>query len=119
MISDLKRDVIYDLDGSLSNAFDQKARTSATIVHGFPHIALSNPNLCPPAQTPSKWDGAVMCDSSATIRRVAFTNLDKRQNFASLAMKASELANLNDSVLTSLNETLYTSIYSRIDGTIM
>ena len=39
----LKRDVIYDLDGSLSRAFDNTTRTSATIVHGFPHIALSNP----------------------------------------------------------------------------
>jgi hypothetical protein len=88
MISDLKRDVIYDLDGSLSNAFDQKNRTSATIVHGFPHIALSNPTLCPPALNAANWDGAVMCDSSVTVRRVAFTNMRKHQDFASLAMKA-------------------------------
>ena len=68
----LKRDVIYDLDGSLSQKFDGSTRTSATIVHGFPHIKAYNPSTCPAPTTSSDWDGAVMCDHTVTIRRVMF-----------------------------------------------
>ena len=81
MISILKRDVIYDLDGSLSQKFDGISRTSATIVHGWPHIAAFNNNTCPLASNSSEWDGAVMCDPSVTIRRVIFTNMIDHQLF--------------------------------------
>lgn len=104
----LKRDVIYDLDGSLSQTFDGTTRSSATIVHGFPHIASTNHALCPVA--PSGWDDAVMCDSSVTIRRVIFTNLDDHQKFAAQTMKVTELTNVTDFVSESLSSTLYTAI---------
>lgn len=85
----LKRDVIYDLDGSLSYAFDQNnTRTSATIVHGFPHIAFYNPTICKAPSNSTGWDGAVMCDSSVSLRRVTFTNLQKYQNFQRQTLKA-------------------------------
>ena len=35
----MKRDVIYDTDGSLSSIFDSGTRTSGTIVQGFNHIS--------------------------------------------------------------------------------
>jgi len=77
----LKRDVIYDLDGSLSQKFDGTSRASATIVHGFPHIAATNQADCPPPTTAANWDGAVMCGPSITIRRVMFGSLQNTQLF--------------------------------------
>ena len=69
----LKRDVIYDLDGSLSQLFDGTTRSSGgTVVQGFPHIAHYNPSTCPAPSTAGNWDGAVMCDHTVTIRRVMF-----------------------------------------------
>jgi hypothetical protein len=35
----VKRDVIYDTDGSFSLRFDGNPQDNATIVHGWPHIA--------------------------------------------------------------------------------
>jgi hypothetical protein len=101
----LKRDVIYDTDGSLSYAFDRRNRTSATIVYGYPHIALSNPTVCPRANSSADWDDAVMCDSSVTMRRVVFTNMGTHQDFAGQMMKTTELANINDTVPQQLNTT--------------
>ena len=79
----MKRDVIYDLDGSLSHLFDGTNRSSATIVYGFPHIANTNQNLCPYASVASAWDNAVMCGPAATIRRVLFGNIINKQLFMS------------------------------------
>jgi hypothetical protein len=84
----LKRDVIYDLDGSLSQLFDNATRSAATIVHGWPHIAASNPSLCPPAAAPSRWDNAVMCAPSVSVRRVFFTNLMEPQLFSAQNIQA-------------------------------
>lgn len=69
----LKRDIIYDLDGSISSYFDGVIRKSATLVWAYPHIA-SNLN-CNFATYPSLWDGTVLCNSNINIRRVYFTNL--------------------------------------------
>lgn len=71
----LKRDIVRDLDGSLSQAFDGQTRASGTIVHGFPHIAAYNNADCPPASTTTDWDDAVMCGPSLKLRRAWITNL--------------------------------------------
>lgn len=84
----MKRDVIYDLDGSFSQLFDGTNRTSATIVYGFPHIATYNQNTCPKATSPSSWDNAVMCGPTITIRRVLFSNIINHQLFVSSNQKA-------------------------------
>lgn len=116
----LKRDVIYDMDGSLSLAFDSKSRsTGATIVHGFPHIANTNPDFCPPPTDATKWDGAVMCNSSTSLRRVGFTNLADHQDFQRQFMKAIELTNVTDTVPLNMSDTLYTAVPSNLQTTIM
>lgn len=115
----LKRDVIYDIDGSLSNAFDGTTRSSATIVHGFPHIAAFNTNDCPPASTPANWDGAVMCGPAVTIRRVWFTNLDDQQLFNANNMKATQIASISDVVAANISSSMHTSVPSRLPGTTM
>jgi hypothetical protein len=84
----MKRDVIYDLDGSFSSLFDGKNRSSATIVYGFPHIATYNQNTCPKATAPLAWDNAVMCGPTVTIRRVLFSNIINHQLFVSSYQKA-------------------------------
>lgn len=100
----LKRDIIYDIDGSLSIAYDNTSRpTGATIVHGYPHIASTNTDFCPPPADTTKWDGAVMCNSSTSLRRVGFTNLADHQDFQRQFMKAIELKTVTDTVALHMN----------------
>lgn len=99
----LKRDVIYDLDGSLSQAFDGTARSSGTIVWGYPHIAAYNNNTCPFARNSSGWDNAVMCGPTVSVRRVGFTNLGKHQDFAGQFMKAAELSSATSVLPLTMN----------------
>ena len=57
----LKRDIFYDLDGSLTNThFNAKTIDKGALVQGFPHL-LQEP-ACAVAATPSKWDNAAVCD---------------------------------------------------------
>ena len=117
----IKREVIHDLDGSFSQGFDSTSRPSGTIVHYWPHIHHKNPSVCPNATTPAKWDNAIYCDNTVSLRRVQFTNMDKWQDFKVLRMKAAELDNITyflpkDATLTTDQ---YTSVYHRMDGTDM
>lgn len=77
----VKKDVIYDTDGSLSSAFDGMTRTRGTIVSNYPHIAQYNQNKCPSSPNAAKWDNAIMCNQDITIRRIYFTNLLELKNF--------------------------------------
>lgn len=115
MIGFDRRDVIYDLDGSLSSKFDGLARASGTIVHGWPHIAAFNQNTCPPATTATDWDDAVYCAPSVTIRRVWFTNLQDVQTFNAQWMKVTEIQTATEVVSPTISSTSYTSIMNVID----
>ena len=112
MISILKRDVIYDTDGSFSQLFDGTSRPSATIVHGWPHITVFNNNTCPPATNPSNWDGSVMCDSTVTVRRVIFTNMQEHQLFNAQDMKATELQAITDLVSSNISQWFWRRNYA-------
>lgn len=70
----LKRDVIYDTDGSFSAGFNSGSRTSAALVANFKHIS-DDTTACLPATTPATWDNALACDQTTIVRRVIFTNL--------------------------------------------
>lgn len=106
----LKRDVIYDEDGSFSTRFDGSSRTSGTIVHGFNHIASFHQNTCPAATTPTNWDDAIMCDNTQTVRRVFFTNIADRRLFSKQYMKVTQLTHINDTTSETISSTLYTQI---------
>lgn len=108
----LKRDVIYDLDGSLSMAFDGTARTSGTIVSNWPHIAMAQQDKCPQASDTAGWDNAIMCNQLVSLRRVVFTNLAPTALFKSQYMHAYELAQITDTTPIILDPTLYTSVRS-------
>lgn len=70
----LKREVFYDMDGSLTNTnFDSNTRTSATLTYGFPHL-LQDP-ACLSATDPTAWDSGAVCDQTVTVRQVMMTNL--------------------------------------------
>ena len=74
----LKREVFYDLDGTLTNGvFDSDTRTSATLTFGWPHLLQDS--ACVSASTPALWDTAAVCGSSAKVRQVMFTNLQNSQ----------------------------------------
>ena len=104
----LKRDVIYDLDGSFAMYFDSTPRASASIVSGWNHIGQHS--NCTQATDNTKWDNAYMCDQSVTIRRVAFANLLVQQNFKSQFMHVSQIADVNSLVASGLSNMSYSSI---------
>lgn len=70
----VRRDVIVDLDGSLSSYFFNTSIPSGTLVWGYNHIANRHSSACHRAIKPQKWDGIIMCNPSITIRRIFFTN---------------------------------------------
>jgi hypothetical protein len=70
----MKREVFYDLDGTLTNGvFDSVTRPSATLTFGWTHL-LQDP-ACVKATTPTLWDSAAVCGPSVTVRQVMFTNM--------------------------------------------
>lgn len=92
----VKKDVIYDTDGSFSQVFDgSTARTSGTIVRNYPHIARYNQNKCPPATDSSLWDNTIMCNQDITICRIFFTNLLDKSNFLLQDMKIIQLNSID------------------------
>ena len=91
----LKRDIIYDIDGSLSNAFDGNSRPSGTIVQSYNHIKNYKQSVCPEATTADNWDNTLMCNSSVTVRRVMFTNLVDLRLFKMQWIKIKPLNNIN------------------------
>lgn len=92
----VKKDVIYDTDGSFSQVFDgSTARTSGTIVRNYPHIAQYNQNKCPPATDSSLWDNTIMCNQDIKIRRIFFTNLLDKNNFLLQDMKIIQINSID------------------------
>jgi hypothetical protein len=88
-----KKEIIYDSDGSLSVNFDNNTRVSSTIVHNWKHIQMES--ACLPSSNPSKWDNALSCDQTVTIRRVMFTNLINDFIFDKAPIKVQLLSSYN------------------------
>lgn len=109
----MKRDVIYDLDGSLSGAFDGGSRTSATIFSNFAHIGAYNQDVCTQSTNPAAWDNAYMCDQSVTIRRVYFTNMMDPYTFSAQFMKAVEISTIEEVVDPEMTADQFTAVQSR------
>jgi hypothetical protein len=84
----VKRDIIYDTDGSFSSNFDGNTRANGTIVHGYPHIASYHQSDCPPASDSNGWDNSIMCGPSLTLRRVLFSNILNHQLFTGQLLNA-------------------------------
>jgi hypothetical protein len=91
----MKRDVIYDTDGSLSKLFDGNTRSSGSIIQAYTHIANSYQNACPAPTVASSWDNNIMCDNTVTVRRVIITNLVDSRLFHGQQMKVKALNNIN------------------------
>ena len=81
----LKRDVLYDLDASLSPYFGGSFGSSATLVWSYNHIIQQN--SCKQAINSTQWDNILLCDQTITIRRVFFTNILSLANFNGQDMK--------------------------------
>lgn len=74
----LKREVFYDMDGTLTNGvFDSNTRTSAALTYGWPHLLQDT--ACLQADVPTSWDTGAVCGESVTVRSVMFTNLQNQQ----------------------------------------
>lgn len=114
----IKRDIIYDLDGSLSQVFDSQVRTNGTITHYWPHMHHDNPTDCPNATNMAKWDDAIMCTGSLYVRRVKFGNMIPHQDFKVLKMKAAQVASIDEFLPTdnTLTSARYSEVYHRLDG---
>ena len=115
----MKRDVIYDTDGSLSQIYDGKNRTSAAIVQGYNHIAKYATTICPPPSNLQNRDGSLMCDSSVSVRRVAFTNPVNARLFKNMGMKVAPLSNITQTIDPNISSTFYTTAYTHLDWLLM
>jgi hypothetical protein len=105
-----KRDIIYDEDASLAIPFDgnYRNRTSATIVNNYIHIALYQQNNCVSAPNGTKWNNALMCDQTAIVRRVMFTNLQNPNVFKRQIMKVLYLTNASVQMSPTMSSSLFT-----------
>jgi len=115
----VKKDIIYDLDGSLSVAFDGTARsvrTSGTLVQNYPHIAQYNQNTCPSATDPTLWDNAIMCNQNKVIRKIVFTNLMEFNTFKMQTMKVVPINSFDEVVPTSIADALHTRTHNKLDN---
>jgi hypothetical protein len=110
----LKRDVIYDQDASFAGIFgnDNGQTTSATIIRGYNHIANYNQASCHgPAE--NKWDGAILCDQTVTIRRIFFTNVIDLNTFNNQFMKVIPINSYEEDVEPTSDPSTYTAVQSR------
>jgi hypothetical protein len=111
----LKRDIIYDLDGSLSPYFATGNRTSATIMQRYNHIYHYNQQHCALPSNESKWDSTIICNQAVTIRRIYFTNIINFNAFNNQIMKVVPITTYDEVV--SLNPVadvgLFTAVKSR------
>ena len=103
-----KNDIIYDTDGSLTTAFNGIAKPSSSIVYGFKHLAADA--SCAAATNPAAWNNAVICDETAKVRGVMFTNFLPHSRFVHLAMKTQLLSDSTEWVAT--DSTSFSEIYS-------
>lgn len=67
-----RRDIIYDLDGSLSTYFFNNTQANGTLMNNFNHITFSS-DRCR-TSTWNSWSSLVFCGSNAIIRRIMLTN---------------------------------------------
>ncbi len=97
----LKREVFYDLDGSLTNTVHTSSvtRPSATLTNGWPHL-LQDP-ACVPATNSTLWDSAAVCDQTVTVRQVMITNLQDTELFKSQPQKTRMISSVEE--VTSVN----------------
>ena len=118
--SGIKRDVIFDLKGSLVSAFNApsgslSAGSKVTITHNWPHLTAGG--KCHPPTTPDNWDNAIMCESDVEIRRVQFTNMQKHQNFKVMKLRTALIDSLTTSVPMADANVSFSEVYHRLDGT--
>jgi hypothetical protein len=105
----LKREVFYDLDGSLTNGvFDSVTRLSATLTFGWRHL-LQDP-ACVSATNPALWDTAAVCGPTVTVRQVMFANMINPELFSRQSIRVRMHADFDE--VTSPNETYYTGAFS-------
>ena len=70
----LKKEIIYDLDGTLTNSrIDSQLRTRATIVTNLSYI-LDEPG-CTQTSNIAMWGAVTVCNQNVTIRKVTFMNV--------------------------------------------
>ena len=117
--SGIKRDVIYDLQGSLVSAFNAPngslaAGSKATITHNWPH--LKSGGKCHSPSSPSNWDDAIMCESDVEIRRVQFTNMQNHQTIRNMKLRTTLIDSLTASVPMEEANVTFTEVFHRLDG---
>ena len=71
----VRRQIIYDLDGTFSEGFDGTSRSAATIMDNFKHIE-DEPDCHNPTDT-NVWEDTLICDDSVPIRKIMFQNMVK------------------------------------------
>jgi hypothetical protein len=96
IMNGLKRDIIYDEDGTFSSDFNQDTRSYGQILHGFSHL-IDEPGCDIPTDT-NAWGYRLLCNETVPLRRVMFYNMKDPYLFDSMAMKIQVLGDINETV---------------------
>ena len=99
----LKRDVIYDEDGSLAPLFNMTT-PQATLIWGYAHIAKEELDLCNPSDL-SQLSGYLLCEEQITIRRIYFTNLKNKSSSASSSFSGDIIVHRIDNATSKIAST--------------
>ena len=82
----VKREVLYDLDGSFTTTdFDGSQRSSAAVTYNYKHLA-SDPACRPPTDS-TLWDNTLACDENVKVALVALSAIAPSSNFNFAPMK--------------------------------
>ena len=104
----LKRDVIYDEDGSLAPLFNMTT-PKASFIWGYPHIAKEELDLCNPSDL-LQLSGYLLCEEQITIRRIYFTNLMNKSSSASSSFSGNIHVHRIDNATSKIASTNATSV---------
>ena len=102
----MRREIIYDLDGTLSNHLTGSQKPKGTLVYNYPH--LNQDQAC--ELNSAQWNGTLYCDETAIVRSVMITNLLDFKLFERSPMKVKLLSSVDEVVPE--NATGYTEITS-------
>ena len=85
------------MDGTFSRGYDNVFRTKATILKAFQHIR-GEPG-CIYVDKSIKWDYAIVCNESVTVRKVTFMNVLPYYFANHFPLKVARLSDINSNSL--------------------
>jgi hypothetical protein len=90
-MSGVKREILYDLDGSFTGTdFDGTPRSSAAVTNNWKHLASHS--ACLPTSNLSQWHNTIACDETVKLAAVTIAHLSPTTTFDKVGMKIQEIS---------------------------